>query len=149
MDYDDDSLDSNGKSDEENTVKTIKDDSDYSEKPLRKCKRLEVKPVFFEWIKFYLNIGSELSVVKKSRQRTKYEVMEEKFVKMFKENEHLFDMTCDSCAATFKTLDEARTHYTKLHKNKKGYIKCCSTKLTYRSEVIRHLQKHLEPKNFK
>lgn len=71
------------------------------------------------------------------------------FKKLFAENKHRFDMTCDSCSKLFETLDEARSHYAVDHNNAKGYIKCCNVKLTYRCEVVRHLYRHLEPNKFK
>lgn len=58
-------------------------------------------------------------------------------------------MTCDACTKTFESLDEARKHYAKQHKNSKGYIKCCSVKLTYPSSVITHLNRHLQANTFK
>lgn len=71
------------------------------------------------------------------------------FKKLFAENRHRFDMTCDLCTKSFETLDEVRSHYASAHNNAKGYIKCCNVKLTYRCEVVRHLYRHLDPNKFK
>lgn len=45
------------------------------------------------------------------------------FEKLFLENRHRFDMTCDACPKLFETLDEARSHYASDHNNPHGYIK--------------------------
>lgn len=71
------------------------------------------------------------------------------FKKLFADNLHRFDMTCDLCSETFTTLNDARSHYTNAHNNTKGYIKCCNTKLTYRCEIVYHLYRHIEPEKYK
>ncbi|XP_055317611.1 zinc finger protein 287-like isoform X1 [Sitodiplosis mosellana] len=62
--------------------------------------------------------------------------------KLFAEHKHQFNMNCESCPMTFKTLEEARKHYAKKHQNPNGYIKCCSFRLKYPYQVVRHLRKH-------
>lgn len=71
------------------------------------------------------------------------------FEKLFAENKHLFDLNCDLCSQTFKTLHDARNHYANDHNNTKGYIKCCNTKLSYRCEILHHLHRHIEPEKYK
>lgn len=90
----------------------------------------------------------ETSPQKSSRRMTAKQKRNE-FKKLFTENKHRFDLTCDSCPQLFDTLDDARRHYATNHNNAKGYIKCCSAKLTYRCEVVRHLYRHLEPNRYK
>lgn len=60
-----------------------------------------------------------------------------------------FDMNCDRCDVVFTTFHDARRHYKDLHNEKKGYIKCCETKLNEFWLVIDHIQSHLNPKIFK
>lgn len=71
------------------------------------------------------------------------------FEKLFLENKHRFDMSCDACPKSFETLDEARSHYAVDHNNPRGYIKCCNVKLIYRCKVVKHLYRHLDPGKFK
>lgn len=87
--------------------------------------------------------------MKKKRHRTAPKKIELEFDKLFVEYKHLFDMTCDVCPETFESLDEARKHYAILHKNPKGYVKCCGNKLAYRCTIIKHLQRHIDPDKFK
>lgn len=57
-------------------------------------------------------------------------------------------MSCDLCSAVFTTFYEARRHYRDLHAMKKGYIKCCDTKLNEFWLVIDHINSHLNPQVF-
>lgn len=70
------------------------------------------------------------------------------FDKLFAENKHHFDMTCDECSKVFKSLEEARAHYAKSHNNPHGYIKCCKAKMKYPSTIERHLQRHMNPEKY-
>lgn len=83
--------------------------------------------------------------LKKWRSKQK----EMKFQKLFEENRHRFDLTCDSCPKSFNSLDETRAHYLTDHNNTKGYIKCCRTKLQYRCQIVAHLNRHLEPEKYR
>lgn len=72
------------------------------------------------------------------------------YQKLFSENKHLLDMSCDECASVFETLEEARTHYSREHKNNpKGYLKCCGKRLFHRCHVVEHITRHLDPDKFK
>lgn len=82
-------------------------------------------------------------------RRTAAKQKRNEFVKLFAENKHRFDLSCDNCSTVFESLEEARNHYSNEHNNQKGYIKCCNVKLTYRCEVVRHLCRHLDPNKFK
>ncbi|XP_031629988.1 zinc finger protein 43-like [Contarinia nasturtii] len=93
--------------------------------------------------------NKERPISKKKQQRTKRKSKALQFEKLFTENRQLFDMNCDFCETKFETLDDARQHYAKVHKNPKGYIKCCNIKLIYPCKVVQHLQRHLEPLKFK
>lgn len=66
-----------------------------------------------------------------------------KFRKLFEENKHFFDLTCDCCSKIFKSYEESRAHYLKEHNNSKGYIKCCGHKLQFRFQIVAHLNRHL------
>lgn len=74
---------------------------------------------------------------------------DEEYQRMFNENRYLFDLSCDHCSTTFQSLDEGRAHYSSEHSKIKGYIKCCRRKMYNRSQVIRHLQRHLNSETFK
>lgn len=71
------------------------------------------------------------------------------YQKIFSENMHLFDMSCDCCSNVFESLDEARKHYTSEHDNPRGYIKCCGRRMFYRCQVVQHVTRHLDPDKFK
>lgn len=60
-----------------------------------------------------------------------------------------FDMTCDLCEAVFISFHDARNHYRDVHKEKKGYIKCCQMKLREIWIITDHINSHLNPNNFK
>lgn len=70
------------------------------------------------------------------------------FEKLFVENRHRFNLSCDNCSTVFETLEEARRHYPTEHNIAKGYIKCCNSKLKYPCEVVQHLSRHLHPEKF-
>ncbi|XP_031634974.1 zinc finger protein 91-like [Contarinia nasturtii] len=86
---------------------------------------------------------------KPTRKKEKTKVVKGKFEKLFAENKHLFDMSCDLCPTIFKTLYEAKNHYVKVHKRQYGYIKCCNQRLVYPSTVLKHFQRHLDPNKYK
>lgn len=89
-------------------------------------------------------------IEKKPRSRRAFNKRKAEFKKLFDEHKYRFIMTCDECSTVFESLEEARTHYAKMHNNSKGYIKCCNAKFSYRCEVERHIhQRHMEPKRFK
>lgn len=71
------------------------------------------------------------------------------YQKIFSENRHLFDMSCDCCKKIFESLDEARKHYSTKHNNPRGYIKCCGRRMFYRCQVVQHITRHLDPDKFK
>lgn len=56
-----------------------------------------------------------------------------------------FDMTCDLCETTFISFRDARSHYRHTHDDKKGYVKCCNTKLRKLWMVTDHINSHLNP----
>ncbi|XP_055314293.1 zinc finger protein 90-like [Sitodiplosis mosellana] len=61
-----------------------------------------------------------------------------------------FDMNCDFCDVTFGTLKEANRHYKVKHNNQsRGYVKCCSIKLSENSLMNAHIVYHLNPEVFK
>lgn len=62
------------------------------------------------------------------------------YAKFMAEN---FDMKCDNCDAVFEGLYDARMHYKEIHE-RKGYVKCCNTKLR---EV--HIENHFDPTRFR
>lgn len=59
-----------------------------------------------------------------------------------------FDMSCDQCDSVFDSFRDARSHYRENHDEKKGYIKCCSTKLRELWSVVDHINSHLNPSKF-
>lgn len=83
------------------------------------------------------------------QQKEKTKQKNAKYERLFMENRHLFDMSCDNCTKVFDSLEGARTHYATEHNNPKGYIKCCESKLIYRCHIVQHLARHLEPDKFK
>lgn len=91
---------------------------------------------------------SEHKTEEKKKKRKKNSKKE--FKNMFNDNRHLFDMSCDCCEKTFKSLDEARVHYTSEHNKARGYIKSTSgSKLVHRSKVTEYVARHLNPDQFK
>lgn len=70
------------------------------------------------------------------------------FEEFFAQHKHRFDMNCDLCPTVFGTYIDARTHYAAAHPaNPKGYVKCCGTKLMFRSQIKDHLKRHLDPES--
>lgn len=61
-----------------------------------------------------------------------------------------FDMSCDCCKTTFQTFQDAIRHYKMKHKNQaRGYVKCCSMKLSQNSHFNSHIVYHLNPDVYK
>lgn len=96
---------------------------------------------------------TEDKVVKSKKRLSKSERQQEnnKFQKFFNEHRHLFDMSCDRCAKTFESLNEARAHHLADHDNPKGYIKSKSgkRKMFFPNDVLHHIALHLDPDKFK
>lgn len=67
------------------------------------------------------------------------------FEEYFSQHKHRFDMSCDLCPTVFVSYIDARSHYNGLHNIPKGYVKCCGTKLMFRSQIKDHLKRHLDP----
>lgn len=87
---------------------------------------------------------------KEKRKQLKSKKDNKEFQKTFKENKHLFDLSCDCCSKIFGSLDEARKHYSTEHGNPKGYIKSTSgKKIFYNCEVVQYLKRHFNPDKFK
>lgn len=71
------------------------------------------------------------------------------FEKLFAEYKHRYDMSCDMCPSVFESVEEARKHYATEHESSKGHIKCCNIKQRCRSEIKRHLNRHLNSDMYK
>lgn len=95
-----------------------------------------------------INFSWEL-VSSKVKPRQTPDQRRKTFEKLFAENMHLFNLKCDHCSFKFSSLNDARSHYATIHENQKGYIRCCNAKLKYRSEIISHLEVHLNPQEYK
>lgn len=93
--------------------------------------------------KFSSKIGIHRHMTVHTMERTKIDNPHTQFIA---EN---FDMTCDLCEAVFISFHDARSHYKDAHMEKKGYIKCCKTKLRELWIVTDHINSHLNPGNFK
>lgn len=59
------------------------------------------------------------------------------------------DQTCDICHVNLDTLEEAKGHYLNEHNQSKGYFKCCKSKLAYETNLIDHLNWHVNSKIFR
>lgn len=101
------------------------------------------------------NVREGVAESKTRKPRKKYIPSEakkknEEYRKMFHENRHLFDMSCDCCPTVFESLDEARAHYLSEHNIAKGYIKSTSgIKMVLRCNIIRYIDRYLNPDKFK
>lgn len=60
----------------------------------------------------------------------------------------VFDMSCDVCNQEFNSWVDARTHYPRKHNIVKGYLKCCNRKFVIKSDIIDHIQYHIDPTTF-
>lgn len=89
--------------------------------------------------------GKKDSALVGKRGRPTSPEYQERFDEIFAEHKHRFDLSCDSCSTIFETLNEARMHYARKHKNKHGYIKCCDIKFSVRSSLLTHLKRHRDP----
>lgn len=89
---------------------------------------------------------SESNKTTKTRKRWQSKKNNQEYQRLFNENNHLFDMSCDCCSKMFESLDEARAHYLSEHDNPKGYIKSISgRKMWFRCNVVQHIERHLNP----
>ncbi|XP_005189351.2 uncharacterized protein LOC101895445 [Musca domestica] len=59
-----------------------------------------------------------------------------------------FNIKCHKCDTIFANFDLLRTHFSQKH-NELCYIMCCSTKFFKRSELIDHVNIHLDAEYFK
>lgn len=96
-------------------------------------------------------IDNELKPQKSPPKRKQWQTKKKnkEYQKLFSENKHYFDMSCDGCSIVFESLDEARVHYSSEHSNSRGYLKCCGRRLFYRCQVVQHVARHLDPDKFK
>lgn len=89
---------------------------------------------------------------KKTQTRKRFQLRTNNTVyqRLFNENKHLFDLSCDCCSKIFESLDEARAHYSSEHNKPKGYIRTSNgRKLLFRCNVMQHLERHSNPEKFK
>lgn len=59
-----------------------------------------------------------------------------------------FDMKCDYCDTSFKSLQEAQYHYMHEHQIADGYIHCCGLKFKNIVNIQGHVLWHLKPELF-
>lgn len=62
--------------------------------------------------------------------------------------ETFIDQTCDICHIKLDSLSLARTHYIVEHKKPLGYFKCCKSKHYCETNLIDHLNWHVNPNIF-
>lgn len=62
--------------------------------------------------------------------------------------QEFYKMECDLCNTKLETYNEVNKHFLEVHKQK-GYIKCCNKKLTRRNKLLTHMERHINPDNFK
>lgn len=62
--------------------------------------------------------------------------------------QEFYKMECDLCNTKLETYNEVNKHFLQVH-NQKGYIKCCYKKLSRRNKLLNHMERHINPKNFK
>lgn len=87
---------------------------------------------------------------KQTRKRWGSKKANNEYQRLFDENKHLFDLSCDCCSKIFESLDEARAHYLSEHNTRKGYIKSITgKKLLCRAYVVQYLEWQANPEKFK
>lgn len=59
-----------------------------------------------------------------------------------------YKMECDLCNTKLETFNDVNKHFLETH-NQKGYIKCCNKKLLRRNKLLNHMERHINPDNFK
>lgn len=89
--------------------------------------------------------GSRLKKRAYSRNR-RSKIIDIDYQKLFEENKHFLNMSCDCCSKAFESLEEARDHYLAEHGNSKGYIKTArGKKLLHRCNVLKYLTRRSNP----
>lgn len=68
--------------------------------------------------------------------------------RMKKASETYVDQTCDICHVQLDSLSVARIHYIVEHKKQLGYFKCCRSKHYCETNLIDHLNWHVNPTIF-
>lgn len=90
------------------------------------------------------------NVPKRKKRRTIYDMIDLDYQKLFDENKHLLDMSCDRCTNVFESLEAARDHYFTEHNVNRGYIKALTgTKFFNRSKIMQYLARQSNPEMFK
>lgn len=98
----------------------------------------------------YTQNGPESKKKASIRKRWQSKKNDREYQRLFNENKHLFDMSCDCCSKIFESLDEGRAHYLTEHNNPKGYIKSISwKKRLFRCYVVEHLKRLSNPQKSK
>lgn len=60
-----------------------------------------------------------------------------------------FKMTCALCDTVMPTFRALYKHFQTEHKEKKGYAVCCQKKFYDRCKLFEHVERHVDPDNFK
>ncbi|XP_055314042.1 zinc finger protein 62-like isoform X2 [Sitodiplosis mosellana] len=63
--------------------------------------------------------------------------------------EEYFDRKCEQCDVQLDSITMAKSHYSSEHKNPKGYLRCCGTKMYSNRTVLDHVQWHIDPDTFR
>ncbi|XP_055314296.1 transcription factor grauzone-like [Sitodiplosis mosellana] len=63
--------------------------------------------------------------------------------------EEYFDRKCDLCDTVLETFKFAKSHYSSEHNIHNPYMKCCGIKLHNNSQVLDHIQWHIDPNTFR
>ena len=72
-------------------------------------------------------------------------------IKTLKQDEFISEhhqITCNLCQTPLETFTLMIKHFKEEH-NQRGYVICCKRKFSYRTELVDHIQVHLNPEYFK
>lgn len=60
-----------------------------------------------------------------------------------------FNVECELCKEQFKTFCKLCVHYKQKHSIKNGFVSCCNRKFQKRSELLQHIDWHVNPDAFR
>lgn len=93
---------------------------------------------------------AKLKKIKPMRRQRQSLKIDFNYQKLFSENKHLLNMSCDYCSNEFESLEEARDHYPTEHNIRRGYIKSIhGRKFHLRHRIIEYLARQSNPEMFK
>lgn len=83
------------------------------------------------------------------KEKSKYTKTQEEIAQSWEVVLKYIQMNCGECERKYETFAEIRDHFSKNHRNKNPYVKCCNKRLNRLGVMMDHVKFHNDPEAFK